>query len=210
MSMRKLLVTAVAALAFLVPSSARAVIFLGVRGAYAMPSGDMAKDAPLKDQVSASIPVQIDAGTSVLDLVYLGAYASYGPTTLAKDVKDGCSVAGISCKATNLRFGAQAFLRPPVILKALWGGVFAGFEQQAISLGSADLKYRGWEAGLQAGYDISVLPFIKIGPFASFSMAEFQVVSGAMAIPGYGDTLPLTSKARHNTLTFGLRGLFDF
>src|SRR6266540_1858509 len=170
MSMRKLLVTAVAALAFLVPSSARAVIFLGDRG----------------------------------------AYASYGPTTLAKDVKDGCSVAGISCKATNLRFGAQAFLRPPVILKALWGGVFAGFEQQAISLGSADLKYRGWEAGLQAGYDISVLPFIKIGPFASFSMAEFQVVSGAMAIPGYGDTLPLTSKARHNTLTFGLRGLFDF
>jgi len=207
--MRKLLVTAVAALAFLVPSSAHAVIFLGVRGAYAMPSGDVYKDAPVKDSMSSTIPIQVDVGMSAIDILYLGAYASYGPTSVAKDLKDACSANGVSCKSTNLRFGAQAFLRPPVILKSLWGGVFAGFEQQALSIGSADLKYRGWEAGLQAGYDFSVLPFIKIGPFASFSIAEFQVQSGSTGIPGL-ETVPLLSKAQHNMLTFGLRGLFDF
>ncbi len=198
--MQKLLVTVVAALAFLAPTQARAVIFLGARVGYAMPSGDVQQSAPMKNNISANIPIQVDAGMSVLSILSLGVYGSYGPTSIAKDLKNSCSALGVSCSGQNLRFGVQANLRPPLILNSLWGGVFAGLERQKLSIGSSDATYSGWETGLQAGYDFSVLPFIRIGPFASYSFAQFTSASGAT----------IGTKAQHTALTFGLRGLFDF
>jgi hypothetical protein len=199
--MRKLVVAGIAALAFAVPSPARAVIFLGARVGYAFPGGDVQKDVALKDSVSGIIPIQVDAGMSVLSILSAGVYGSIGPGTIAKDLKDtACS--GVSCSAQQLRFGVQLNASPPVILKELWGGVFAGLEQQQLSIGSEDVKYRGWEAGLQAGWDFSLLPFIKAGPYASYSFGQFTTVSGSGAT--------LDTKAQHTALTFGLRGLFDF
>jgi hypothetical protein len=198
--MRKLLVAGVAALAFLAPAQARAVIFVGARVGYALPSGDAQKDFPMKDTVSANVPVQVDAGMSVLDVMFLGVYGSYGPTRIASDLKSSPLCIGVSCSGQNLRAGLQLNFRPPVVMKSLWGGLFAGLEQQRIS-GTTDLKLTGWEAGLQAGYDFSVLPFIKMGPYASYSLAQFVSASGSADI---------TTKAQHTALTFGLRGLFDF
>jgi hypothetical protein len=196
--MRNILVAAVAALAFLVPAQANAVVFAGLRAGYVLPGGDAQKGVPMKDSVSASIPIQLDAGMSVLSIMSLGVYASYGPSTLTSEAKGFCGAE--SCKGTNLRGGAQLNLRLPV-LDAIWGGAFAGFEQQQLKGGSLDVKFRGWEAGLQAGYDFSVLPFIKVGPFASWSVARFVSASGDADIG---------TKANHTALTFGLRGLFDF
>jgi hypothetical protein len=198
--MQKLLVTVVAALAFLAPTQARAVIFLGVRAGYALPSGDVQQSAPMKNSISSNIPVQVDAGMSVLGLLSLGVYGSYGRTAIASDLKNASVCAGVSCSGQSLRFGVQANLRPPVVLNSLWGGVFAGLEQQQLTVASGDVKYRGWEAGLQAGWDFSVLPFIKIGPFASYSFGQFVSASGT----------EIGTKAQHTALTFGLRGLFDF
>jgi hypothetical protein len=199
--MRKLLVAAVAALAFLAPSPARAVVFVGARVGYAFPSGDVQKNDPVKDSISGTVPIQLDAGMSVLGILSLGVYGSYGRSMLAKDLESSfCSA--VSCSSQQLRAGVQLNVSPPVALKSLWGGIFAGLEQQKLSVGSADLTFRGWEAGLQAGYDFSVLPFIKVGPFASYSLAQFTSTSG--------DAPELGTKARHTALTFGLRGLFDF
>jgi hypothetical protein len=200
--MRNLLVSAALTLAFLAPSPARAVIFVGARVGYALPSGDVEKDAPVKDSVSAMVPIQVDAGLSALGILSLGVYGSYGPSLLAKDLKNSPACDGASCKGQQLRAGVQLNVSPPVVLKSLWGGVFVGLEQQKVSVGSSDATYRGWEAGLQAGYDFSVLPFIKIGPFASYSLAQFTSAGG--------DAPDLGTKARHTALTFGLRGLFDF
>lgn len=200
--MRKLVVAALAALVFVVPSPARAVIFLGARVGYALPSGDVQKDVPMKDSVSATIPVQVDAGLSVLSILSLGLYGSIGPSTIAKDLKDSPLCTGVSCKGQQLRLGVQLNASPPLVLKSLWGGVFAGLEQEQLTVGSNDVKYRGWEAGLQAGYDFSVLPFIKVGPYASYSFGQFTTVSGEGA--------SIDAKAQHTALTFGLRGLFDF
>jgi hypothetical protein len=200
--MRNLLVSAVAALAFLAPSPARAVMFVGARVGYALPSGDVQKDDPVKDSISGTVPIQLDAGMSVLGILSLGVYGSYGPSMLAKDLENSPFCSGVSCSSRQLRAGIQLNVSPPVTLKSLWGGVFAGLEQQKLSVGSADLAFRGWEAGLQAGYDFSVLPFIKMGPYASYSFAQFTSTSG--------DAPELGTKARHTALTFGLRGLFDF
>jgi hypothetical protein len=196
--MRNILVAAIAALAIVVPAQANAVVFAGLRAGYALPAGDSEKGVPMKDSVSANIPIQLDAGMGVLGVMSLGVYASYGPATLTSEAKGFCG--GSSCKGTNVRGGAQLNLRLPV-LDAIWGGVFAGFEQQQLKGGTLDAKLRGWEAGLQAGYDFSVLPFIKVGPFASWSIARFVSASG---------DADLGTKANHNALTFGLRGLFDF
>jgi hypothetical protein len=200
--MRNLLVSAVAALAFLAPSPARAVMFVGARVGYALPGGDAQKGAPMKDSISGTVPIQVDAGMSVLGVLSLGVYGSYGPSMLAKDLEDSAVCSGVSCSGQQLRAGLQLNASPPAVLKSLWGGVFAGLEQQKLSAGPSDATFRGWEAGLQAGYDFSVLPFIKMGPYASYSFAQFTSTSG--------DAPELGTKARHTALTFGLRGLFDF
>jgi hypothetical protein len=196
--MRNILVAALAALAAVVPARADAVVFAGLRAGYALPGGDVEKGAPVKDTVSANVPIQLDLGMSVLPFMSLGVYASYAPTTLTSEGKDLCGTS--SCSGTNLRAGGQLNLRLPV-LDAVWGGVFAGVEQQQLKGGGFDAKLRGWEAGLQAGYDFSVLPFMKVGPFASWSMAQYVSASG---------DAELGTKANHTALTFGLRGLFDF
>lgn len=189
--MRKIVV-AVAALAFLAPSSAHALAFVGARIGYALPSGDVQKGDPVKDTIKSSVPIQIDAGLSVLSVLSLGIYGSYGPT----QVKSEC----VSCTGSSIRGGVQLNLRPPLVLKSLWGGVFAGVEQQSLKNSAFSAKYTGWEAGLQAGWDFSVLPFISVGPFASYSLAQFTTASG---------DANLGTKAQHQALTFGLRGLFD-
>lgn len=208
--MRKLLVASVAALAFLAPAPARAVVFLGARIGYALPSGDLMQSVPMKDSLSANVPIQVDAGMSVLSVLSLGLYGSYGPTSLASDLKSSCSALGVSCSGQNLRLGVQANLRPPLILDSLWGGVFAGLEQQAFSVGSVDVKFRGWEAGLQAGWDFSVLPFIKVGPFASYSFARFTTASVGSGSSGFFGPIVSQAQAQHTAFTIGLRGLFDF
>jgi hypothetical protein len=190
--MRKLVVAAVAALAFLAPSSARAIGFLGARVGYAMPSGNLEQGAAMKDSISSNVPVQIDAGLSMLNILSVGAYGSYGPT----QVKSACT----SCTGSEIRAGLQLNLRPPLVLKSLWGGVFAGWQQQSLKkTGLFDVKYSGWETGLQAGWDFSLLPLISFGPFASYSIAQFTSVSGAA----------LGTKAQHQQLTLGIRALFD-
>jgi hypothetical protein len=190
--MRKLVVAAVAALAFLAPSFAHAIGFVGARVGYAMPSGDAQQGVAMKDSISSNVPVQIDAGLSMLNILSVGAYGSYGPT----QVKSVCT----SCTGSELRAGLQLNLRPPLVLKSLWGGVFAGWQQQSLKAsGVFDVKYSGWETGLQAGWDFSLLPLIGIGPFASYSIAQFTNVSGAT----------LGTKAQHQQLTLGIRALFD-
>lgn len=190
--MRKLVV-AVAALAFLAPSSAHALAFVGARVGYAIPSGDAAKGEPMKDVIKSDVPIQVDAGLSVLSVLSLGVYGSYGPTQF-KDV------GGSTPSGQNLRLGVQLNLRPPLVLKSLWGGVFAGLEQQSMKNGAYDGKLRGWETGLQAGWDFSVLPLIGVGPFVSYSLGQFTTATGSASIP---------AKAQHQTLTLGLRALFD-
>lgn len=192
--MRKLLLPLVA-LAFLVPAPARALIFLGVRGGYAMPSGDAAKDQPIKDGVKSNLPVQVDVGMSVFPYVGAGLYGSYAYTTPASVAKQRWC--GTSCTGQNVRGGLQLIVRVP-ILTSLWAGAFGGFEQQSLSGNGTSYTYRGWEGGLQAGYDFSLLPLIKVGPFASYSVAQY--LSG---------NHPLGEKAKHTQLTLGLRALFD-
>lgn len=198
--MRKLLVTGLVALATLAPTRSSALVFLGARAGYAMPGGNVEKDAPMKDALQSNIPIQADLGMSVLPYVGVGLYGSYGPTTLASKQKDACSAGGVSCSGSQIRGGLQLVLRIP-ILDSLWGGAFAGLEQQSIKGGSTTTKYTGWEAGLQAGYDFSVLPLFKMGPFVSYGIGQFTSVSG-------GDA-KIEDKAQHSALTVGLRALFD-
>lgn len=192
--MRKLLLPLVA-LAFLAPAPARAFIFLGVRGGYALPSGDASKDRPMTNGVKANVPVQVDLGMSVFPYVSAGLYGSYGYTTPGSAVKkDWC---GTSCTGQSLRGGLQLILRVPVI-DSLWAGAFGGYEQQSLSGNGRTDTYRGWEGGLQGGFDFSLLPLIKVGPFVSYSVAQYQTASRALG-----------EKANHTQLTFGLRALFD-
>ncbi len=193
--MRKIVV-AVAALAFLAPSSAHALGFVGVRAGYALPSGNAQEGQPMKDSVTSAIPIQVDAGLSMLNILSFGVYGGYGPLQFKSDYKDRVCT---SCSGQVLRAGLQLNVRPPLVLKELWGGVFGGYERLSSKGGAVDVKASGWEGGLQAGWDFSILPLLSVGPFASYSVGKFTSLSGGT----------LGTQAQHQTLTLGLRGLFE-
>jgi hypothetical protein len=186
--MRKLLFPALVALASLAPAPALALVGIGVRAGYAMPSGDAAKDQPIKDRVKSNVPIQVDLTLSVFPYVSAGLYGSYGSSTVATGISSG----------QQLRGGLQLNLRVPV-LDAIWAGVFGGLEQQKLSGGGRSASFTGWEGGLQGGYDLSLLPLIKVGPYASYSVAQYQSVSAGQ----------LGAKSNHTQFTIGLRALFD-
>jgi hypothetical protein len=189
--MRTPMLAALVALALLSPSSASA-FFVGARLGYGMPSGDLERGAPMKTFTTSNTPVQVEVGFDFLDVLSLGAYGAFGPTQFKSDCR--------GCSGATIRGGLQLNLRPPVVLKSLWGGVFAGVERQTLEAGQFSADYTGVDFGVQGGWDFSIVPLFSVGPYASYSIAQFNTSGGDATL---GDV------AKHHWFTVGLRGLFD-
>jgi hypothetical protein len=196
--MRRLLVGSVAVLSLLAPVAARAQFFLGARGAWAVPSGEIQEGAPIKDAITGMVQGQIDAGAKVFGPVAVGVYASYGWT----NTRDSGCPAGFDCSGRNLRLGIQVNLQAPLGALSVWGGPFGGWEQQQLDRKgggvSSELKLRGVEGGLQVGLDVP-MRFLKVGPYISASIARYATAVGGPAGGG------IAEKATHGWLTFGVR-----
>lgn len=202
--MRKLLVTTLLAAA-LAPAAADAQFFLGARVGYALAGGDFSKDAPVDEFQSAMIPIQVDFGLAVAKAVAVGVYGSVGPSRLDGAFETFCE--GIDCSGLNVRLGAQATLHAPVGGSKVWGGVLLGWEEQRFKLTgggtTAELRFRGYEAGLQGGLDLGGGNF-RWGPYAQYSVGEYQ----SLSTDGTAPSVDIAEKDLHSWFTFGLRGAF--
>jgi hypothetical protein len=205
--MRRLALVALAAVAFAAPATSRAGFFIGARVGYAIPGGNVQSGLSNKDITSSQVPLQLDLGyAGLLDTIAIGAYGAIGLQQVGSQLKDQCSQYGATCDSKLWKVGAQANIHPAL---GLWGGVFMGWEQQTISGTfsgvSASQSLRGYETGLQAGWDFGALG-VKFGPYASWSTGKFQ--TGVST----GGGLPTTSldlgSANHSWLTLGIRGVF--
>jgi hypothetical protein len=201
------------------PASAGHALELGARLGFSLPLGSFRAQESialagtslqgptesLSDHYGVRIPIAIDVGYRLVPSLMLGVYAQYGFIS----GKSGAGCGGCTNDAAHdVSFGVQAqyhFLPSGPIDP--WLGLGVGYEyasQNATpplnNLGGpveAQVTYRGPQLlNLQGGVNFKVNGALELGPFLSFSVAEFTNESGA----SIGD------KALHEWLSIGIKG----
>jgi len=213
--MRKLIVASMVLGSLLVASSALAAegsgLSLGLRAGYGLPMGDAAKDAKLSDGFSGQIPIWLDVGYKLNPNIYIGGYFSYGIAMLNKD-KMGCE-GDVSCSGSIMRFGANAHYHiMPEASFDPWVGAGIGYEIAGMKAeaggAEASTTWKGLEfVNLQAGGDYKVSPNFGIGPWLSFSLAQYS--SAKVKTPLGEASADIEEKAMHQWLMIGIRGVYD-
>ena len=203
---------------------------LGVRFGYSFGAGAVFSGLPVVDNSDGALPLIVDAGARVLPSLYIGAYGQYAPV-FTKDASTACP-AGFSCNAADWRFGLEVDLH--FLPSARWDpyvGLGAGYEILHSSIegpapvalpsgvmGVAQVNEsennRGWEFGsVTLGADIRLNRHVGLGPFFTFTLAEFNVRSGESTMSAGGvsttTTVPAVNSTLHELFIFGARGTFN-
>jgi hypothetical protein len=193
-------------------------IELGLRLGYGIPLGSAIPGSALNKNIAGEIPVLGELGYRIDPNWMVGAYGMYGFGFLTGDERRICDANHVSCSASDLRVGAQIHYHIVPLGKIdPWVGIGFGYEwltangNLASNEAFASATVRGWEfVNLQGGVDWVTSHDISIGPFVSFSFAEYTNVSTDCSGPacGSGMSASLDSKALHNWVIVGLRGAF--
>jgi hypothetical protein len=210
-------------------SSARAGGFeLGARAGYGIPLGQADEDDDLSDGITGMIPLQLDVGYRVTPAFSLGGYAMYGFGIAGDDISEACDdlddLPGVSasCSTRDVRLGMQAqyHFSPRQDLDP-WLG--AGFGYEWLTMGfeasgggeefDVSVTGKGFEfINLQGGVDFTLAPGFALGPFLSFSVAQYSSTSsscsGSACGDGDSDDGDIEEKALHHWLQLGIRGTF--
>ncbi len=181
-------------------------ILFGLRGGWAIPFGDVVRDAPLSELVDGKVPLWLEVGYRFNGYFRSTLYFELAPMSLVD-----CPT-GAACSAFDVRSGLLFQLHPaPRSWLDPWLGVGFGFEHiQATappSTGTPDaweLSWDGLELPVEAGLDLAISDVLTIGPYASASFAQF---TSASARPPGGSTSSgaVESRATHGWLQAGLR-----
>jgi hypothetical protein len=205
--MTKRLTIAALLLTAVVPSTASAGVFVGLRAGYALPFGDVEGGAPLADQYEAMIPITLDLGLKLGKALAVGAYGGFGIGRLAGTNDCAATAGATGCRASQLRGGVQLNLHASNSEKSeFWGGVAAGFTQLwdtgTPGTGDLDVKTFGLEASLQGGLDLVASPSFRIGLYAAATAGQFTQTNDGITRTEIAD------KAFHFWLQAGVRGLY--
>lgn len=203
---------------------------VGLRAGYGLPLGNAVgaeegEDAnKLSDAVSGVIPLQLDVGYFINSHLYLGGAFQYGFGFLPEDSSESCDVEGVSCSVTQLRFGLNlAYHFAPDATVNPWVGVGVGYETLTLKVSgeangvsaSASNTAKGFEfANAQGGIDFALSPTFSVGPFVTFTVAQYA--SNSVSVEGIpGEELEegsqdIENKAIHSWLYGGVRLLARF
>lgn len=157
---------------------------VGFRVGFGLPGGlveggDGHRDIPMREVVTAIIPMQLDVGYFLNARVQVGAYLQYAPGILTR----GC-LEGSICGANALRLGANASYHLPWSdTLSPWLGLGIGTEFLAPSqvpsvIDGRPHKTDGAFIGLeffnvQGGVDLHVRGPVWMGPFMTFTAGEY-------------------------------------
>lgn len=179
--------------------------------AFQIPVGATTQNAKWSDLISGMIPFWADLGYRIDPHWYVGGFFQFGlgfvPSSLCGS--------GASCSENDLRFGLNVhyhFLPDGPIDP--WVGLGAAYEIWNLSGSgggvSASSSLRGFEFGnAQLGADYKLSPGFGVGPFVTFSVAQFSDSSGSVSGLGSSSS-SISNKGIHEWLIFGLRGVYDF
>jgi hypothetical protein len=208
-----------AALAHPAPSEAqRGGIELGLRLGYGVPLGDHGRVAAvpmnttLSHWINGQIPIWVDLGYRIIPSLYVGLYSQYGVGFVNTANVAPCS-GGTSCSMGDIRIGGNiTYHIMPSRPFHPWLGLGGGYEwlvlaQTATAGGTLTTTSKGPEfVNLQAGGDMVIARTISVGPFVSFSMGEFSVVTASAPLP---PSQNIVDRSVHEWLVFGVRGILD-
>jgi opacity protein-like surface antigen len=185
---------------------------LGLRLGYALPFGKTDGNDNLGDGLSGAVPIVLEAGYRLNANFTVGALFQYGIAQVKENMTTNCGGA-ISCSGSVIRLGVEGIynfnLDTPL---TPWVGLGTGYEWMSISLSSGgqsgSASARGFEfVTLHAGGDYRLMPQLALGPFVSFSLAQYS--SATAEAPGFPSmTMDLTDKKMHEWLQIGVRGKF--
>src|SRR5512133_3238234 len=175
-------------------------ILFGVRGAWALPAGDIAPGEPLKDLAGAKLPLWLEVGYRFNGHVRAEIYFELAPMSLAEPCPSGAA-----CSAFDVRSGLalQLHLAPRSWVDP-WIGLGFGVEYLQATTPIAgggvtawELSWYGLEVPVEAGLDLAISDVFTVGPYASVSFAQFT--SASKKKPGE----PTTSGAIDRRATHG-------
>jgi opacity protein-like surface antigen len=185
---------------------------LGVRLGYALPFGNTDGTDKLSDGFSGAVPIVLEAGYRLNESFTVGALFQYGLAQVKENMTTMCGGA-VSCSGSVIRLGIEGIynfnLDAPV---TPWVGIGSGYEWMNISGTVAGQNISAGAKGFEfvtvhAGGDYRVTPQLALGPFLSFSLAQYSSISGEA--PGLGSTtMDITQKKMHEWLQIGVRGKF--
>ncbi len=178
----------------------------GVRGAWGLPFGDVAPDAPLPDLAKTKLPLWLEVGYRFSGHVRAELYFELAPMALATPCPSGAA-----CSAFDVRSGLALQLHPsPRSWLDPWVGLGFGIEYlQATtpppgSLAAWELSWYGLEVPIEAGLDLAFSDVFTLGPYVSVSFAQF---TSASAKPPGGATASgaIDQRATHGWGQAGLK-----
>jgi hypothetical protein len=193
---------------------------IGARLGYGIPFGQLEgeDETDLSEGISGMVPIQLDLGYRLMPELMLGGYLQYGFGFAADDLSDSCDRQELDCSVSVMRLGLQAqYHFAPSEQLDPWLGAGIGYEWFTITLdgerAEADASLHGFEfLSLQGGFDFNVKDGLGIGPFASFSLAQYGSASleceGAGCREDDDDSESIDDKAMHHWLVLGIRGTF--
>jgi len=148
----------------------------------------------------------IEAGYDVTPHVMLGFHVQYG--IIVDKTGDTACPSGVSCSDRDIELGieGQYHFAPSRPLDA-WLGLGLGYELERETLTvagqSQDYSLEGPQyLKLQGGADFRVSGVMTVGPFLSFSLAEYTKATNN------GQSSDIPSAALHEWLTLGVKGTF--
>ena len=171
---------------------------VGVRAAWALPSGGITSDEALSTSVSWQLPVWLEAGYWINRNLYAGAYYQYAFGF------NNC-LAGGTCTSHGMRFGIEALYNfAPTASLQPWAGLGFGYETLSRSRSGDDTTARGFELlTVQAGIDYALSKGFTIGPFASYQLfGKYSAFTAGGLANDYANT------TGHNWLQVGLKAGF--
>jgi len=184
----------------------------GLRLGVAFPAGSVYSGESASQDISAMVPIWLDAGYLINPNIYVGAYFQYGVI-----VPNNCAT-GVSCSGSDIRIGLEGQYRfLPDGRFDPWAGFGFGYE---IANGSdsgfntntgapetVGVSLSGFEFfHVEAGADYKALPNLNIGPLLALSLGEFGNVSGS--VNGASESLNEPS-ALHLWIFVMVRGQYD-
>jgi hypothetical protein len=185
---------------------------LGVRLGYALPFGNTSGSEKLSDGISGAVPIVLEAGYRINANFTVGALFQYGIAQVKENATTMCGGA-ISCSGSVIRLGIEGLynfnLDTPL---TPWVGLGTGYEWMSIDISgmgaSGSAGTRGLEfLTLHAGGDYRLSQQLSVGPFLSFSIAQYSTVTAQL--PGQPSTsADVTDKSMHEWLQLGVRGKF--
>ena len=183
----------------------------GVRLGYALPFGNTSGTEKMSDGISGAVPIVLEAGYRINANFTVGALFQYALMQVKNNDTTGCGGA-VSCSGSVLRLGIEGIynfnLDTPL---SPWVGLGTGYEWMGIDLSSGgqsgSVSTSGFEfVTLHAGGDYHVNQQLALGPFVSFSLAQYS--SESISGGGMSMSMDVPDKKIHEWLQIGIRGKF--